>query len=119
MKLENSYSKEIVDNNKRCRGKITEINCWINVTVFFGILMSFFIASFFISNGGVSKSEKRNLATFPSIKKVSYEEVFSGEYFKSIESFYNDNFPLREWFLSISSKMEDIKGNRKDEIKIY
>lgn len=119
MKLEGNLSKEVLVRKHKSLDKNININSWINVIVMFCILICFFISSFFISNGGISENEKRNLATFPSIKKSSSEDVLSGEYFKKIEEFYNDNFPLRDEFLKIASKLDELKGNKKDEIKIY
>ncbi len=74
------------------RSKYKNFSSYINVGAFFLILAIFLGFSFFMNNGG---------------------------YFKEIDSFYNDNFPFRDTFLNIANKIDELKGNRKDEIKIY
>ena len=89
MKLEVGY-KVKSDN----RSKYKNFSSYINVGAFFLILAIFLGFSFFMNNGGYSEYEKRNLKEFP-------------------------NFPLRDTFLNIANKIDELKGNRKDEIKIY
>ncbi|MCI9304767.1 DHHW family protein [Clostridium sp.] len=114
MKLEVGY-KVKSDN----RSKYKNFSSYINVGAFFLILAIFLGFSFFMNNGGYSEYEKRNLKEFPKIANTTIEKFFSGEYFKEIDSFYNDNFPFRDTFLNIANKIDELKGNRKDEIKIY
>lgn len=92
---------------------------YINVVVFFSILGVFFILMLFTSNGGYSEDEKRDLATFPSLNDVTLNEFFQGKYFERIDSFYKDNFPYRDTFFKINLSIDESKGIRKDDIKVY
>lgn len=114
MKLELEYKVK-----SKARSKYKNFSSCMNVGAFFLILAIFLSCSFFINNGGYSEYEKRNLKEFPKMANTTIEKFFSGEYFKEIDSFYNDNFPLRDTFLNIANKIDELKGNRKDEIKIY
>ncbi len=90
----------------------------INIFIFVATLIIFSALSVIMPKKTVSEIEKRELAKFP---KYTKESLFSGEYFKGIENFYNDTFPFRDKFLQISSHINESKGIRQgdDEIKLY
>lgn len=90
----------------------------INIFIFVATLIIFSVLSVIMPKKTVSEIEKRELAKFP---KYTKESLFSGEYFKGIENFYNDTFPFRDKFLQISSHINESKGIRQgeDEIKLY
>lgn len=90
----------------------------INIFIFVATLIIFSALSVIMPKKTVSEIEKRELAKFP---KYTKESLFSGDYFKGIENFYNDTFPFRDKFLQISSHINESKGIRQgeDEIKLY
>ena len=88
----------------------------INVIVFCGLLLSGGIASMMLKKETVSVMENRKLASFPV---YSEKTLWSGEYFRSIEEYYADNFPFREIWIDISEKFRNRLGFQNSEIKIY
>jgi len=64
----------------------------------------------------VSVMENRKLAAFPV---YSDSMLWSGKYFKDIEAFYADNFPLRDKWISFSTSLRSKFGFESSEIKIY
>ena len=62
-----------------------------------------------------SENENRKLATMPDFSFSSFAE---GEYTKKIESFLIDQFPFRDYFVSLKSKLEIMLG-RKEINDIY
>lgn len=52
-----------------------------------------------------SQLEKRDLAQFP---KFSIDKLLSGEYAKSINSWFSDSEPYRDFFMNISMKQKDL-----------
>lgn len=88
----------------------------INVIVFCGILLLGGIASLAMKKESVSVMENRKLATFP---KYADSVLWNGKYFKDIESYYADNFPLRDKWISFSTIFRSKIGFQSSEIKMY
>jgi len=88
----------------------------VNVIVFCGILLLGGIASLAMKKDTVSVMENRKLAAFPV---YSDSMLWSGKYFKDIEAFYADNFPLRDKWISFSTSLRSKFGFESREIKIY
>jgi hypothetical protein len=88
----------------------------VNVIVFCGILLLGGIASLAMKKDEVSLMENRKLAAFPV---YSDSMLWSGKYFKDIEAFYADNFPLRDKWISFSTSLRSKFGFESSEIKIY
>ena len=87
----------------------------VNVVVFCGLLLAGWHC--FISNekaNGISNG-KPEAGTLP---KYSDSLFWSGKYFKQIDEYYADNFPLRDKWISFSDKF---KSNwfSSSEIKLY
>ncbi|MBK9570852.1 MAG: hypothetical protein IPO53_13680 [Chitinophagaceae bacterium] len=60
--------------------------------------------------------ENRKLASFP----IYSDSVFwKGKYFKDIEAYYADNFPLREKWVNFSAAFRNSIGFQSSEIKLY
>lgn len=87
-----------------------------NVIVFGSILLIGGIASLAMKKNTVSEMENRKLAGFP---KYSDSTLWNGKYFKSIETYYADNFPLRDKWISFSSSLRSKFGFQSAEIKMY
>jgi len=88
----------------------------VNVIIFCGILLLGAVASLAMKKQSVSVMENRKLATFP----IYSDSLFwSGKYFKQIEEYYADNFPLRDKWISFSDKFKSSIGFNSSEIKMY
>ena len=87
-----------------------KLSDYLNIGIIIVIIVFFFIGMFFTSNGGFSKQEKRELASFPKLSETSLKEFFNGSYFSKINDFYQDNFVGREKFISIYDKINSLKG---------
>ncbi len=72
-------------------------------SLFFVVALTFFgVMSFVDVDATVSESENRKLAEKP---EFSWSVLFDGKYTQSFENYYSDTFPLREGFMSLSSKI--------------
>ena len=87
-----------------------KLSDYLNIGVCILTMVIFFIGMFFTSNGGFSKQEKRELASFPKLSETSLKEFFNGSYFSKINDFYQDNFVGREKFISMYDKLNSLKG---------
>lgn len=57
-----------------------------------------------------SNNENRYLEEFPNI---NFENVFNGKYMKNFESYVEDHFPFREFFLSLKTNVFKLSGMTK------
>lgn len=60
--------------------------------------------------------ENRKLTPFP---KFSDSALWSGKFFKQVENYYADNFPLRDKWISASASFRNKLGFKSSEITIY
>jgi hypothetical protein len=88
----------------------------VNVIVFCGILLLGGIASLAMKKDSVSVMENRKLASFP---KFYDSALWNGKYFKDIDAYYSDNFPLRDKWISFSNSLRNKFGYQSGDIKIY
>ncbi|MBK8311883.1 MAG: hypothetical protein IPL04_14255 [Chitinophagaceae bacterium] len=87
-----------------------------NVIVFCTLMLLGGLASIAIKKNDVSEMENRKLASFPP---YSDSALWSGKYFKNIENYYADNFPLRDKWIAFSSQFKNKLGFRSSDIQIY
>lgn len=103
--------KNLYDRLKLKNIKIeNKLSDYLNIGICLLTMIIFFIGMFFTSNGGFSKQEKRDLASFPKLSETSLKDVFNGSYFSQINDFYQDNFVGREKFISMYDKINSLKG---------
>jgi hypothetical protein len=88
----------------------------VNVVIFCGLLLAGGIASLAMKKPTVSLMENRKLAVFPTYSDSSF---WGGKYFKEIDEYYADNFPLRDKWISFSDKFKNSLGFNSSEIKMY
>jgi DHHW protein len=88
----------------------------VNVIIFCGLLLVGGIASLAMKKQSVSVMENRKLAVMP---KYSDSLFWSGKYFKQIDEYYADNFPLRDKWINFSDKFKSSIGFTSSEIKLY
>jgi hypothetical protein len=87
-----------------------------NSIFFVMILMALGILFFILPKKKNSEIEKRDLATLPSF---SIEKLKSGKYLDSIDLYYSDNFPFRDFFVNTAFKIDRIKGIESEKIAFY
>jgi hypothetical protein len=88
----------------------------VNVVIFCVILLLGGIASLAMKKQTVSVMENRKLAVFPNYSDSLF---WSGKYFKQIDEFYADNFPMRDKWISFADKFKSNIGFASSEIKLY
>jgi hypothetical protein len=88
----------------------------INVAVFCFLLVAGGVASLMAKKKSVSEMENRKLSSFP---KYSDSSLLSGDYFRKIELYYADNFPLRDQLINVSNRFRENLGFEYADIKIY
>lgn len=88
----------------------------VNVAIFCGLLLVGGIASLAMKKQSVSVMENRKLAAFPNYSDSLF---WSGKYFKQIDEYYADNFPLRDNWISFADKFKNSIGFTSSEIKLY
>ena len=76
-----------------------------SAVLFVGVLLIFGIVSIFDKDKLVSESENRTLAKRP---EFSVATLFDGKYTVEFENYYSDNFPGREFFIGVNSKLKDV-----------
>lgn len=61
----------------------------------------------------VSIAEKRELAKFP---QADVSSIWDGSFFKGIDIWYSDTYPLREIMIAASQKFQSLYGTRSEQI---
>lgn len=86
----------------------------IKIFVFGVCMMSFFIIGLMLFlRPKVSMIEKRPLAEFPEFTAAG---LWDGSFFKKIDIWYSDTYPLREEMIAASKKVESFYGSRSEQI---
>ena len=79
----------------------------IITTIIIVVLLILFII---LPKNNFSNNENRYLEKFP---KISVESIFDGTYMKKFESYVEDHFPFREFFLSLKTNVFKLSGITK------
>jgi hypothetical protein len=88
----------------------------MNIVVFVLLLTVGSIASLVLKKPTVSEMENRKLTEFPIYSDSTFR---SGKYFKEIEKYYADNFPMRNQWINFANNFKSMLGFESSEIKIY
>lgn len=88
----------------------------VNVAIFCALLFAGGIASLAMKKDKVSVMENRKLASFP---KYSDSLLWSGKFFRQLNEYYADNFPLRDKWINVSDRFKNSLGFQTSEIKVY
>ena len=89
----------------------------LNIIIFCVILMALGVFNILTPKEQV-KIESENRLTKP-VPEFSFEGLFAGEYFKEFDSFFADNFVMRDTYVSVSNKVKSFKGlNMGDKVEI-
>ncbi len=102
MKKNNKFTKRLFE--------LLTIFIFCSVTIIFGILF------FILPKEEYSQAEKRYLERFP---KFTIESLADGTYTDSITKYVSDNFVLREALVELSGSLEDKRGIRLGDVKLY
>ena len=78
------------------------------IALFLIFIFAVGILYIFLPKNDFSETEKRNLADFP---KFNIENLSSGKFASDFEEYLSDHVPFRNFFVSVNSYFELIKGN--------
>ena len=88
----------------------------INICVTLLLLAGVGVLALVLPKPTVSEIEKRELAKKPELTLQSW---FSGQFAKDFDSYYADTFPQREQLVSMTSRLESIRGYHPDDVRIH
>lgn len=102
--IENPY--EIAEKEERnISHLVLKILYAASALLFTGVLLVFGVISFVDEDKLISQAENRALAQKPAF---TLSALFSGEYTVAFENYYSDNFPARDLFIGVNSKIKDV-----------
>lgn len=78
--------------------------------LFCGFLLLFLLVFLFTPARASSETENRTLAQRPSF---SLDALFAGTYTKDMDSYLSDQFPFRDGWITVKSRMEYLLGQRE------
>lgn len=111
--LEDEEEEEISETDENSFDRFQYLQV-IKISVFGVVLMVFCIIGMVnFLRPTISKTEKRELAKFP---EITLEGVWDGSYFKGIDIWYSDTYPLREVMIVASQKFQNLYGIRSEQI---
>lgn len=76
-----------------------------SAVIFSCVLVVFGVISFVDKDKLVSETENRTLATRP---QLTLSAIFSGKFAVEYENYYSDNFPARDFFISVNGKIKNV-----------
>ena len=75
------------------------------ISIFVLLILAVGLVSLLDTDPTVSVSENRTLKAYPGF---SFETLFDGSFFRETEEAYNDTFPQRDFFVSVSKRMDEL-----------
>ena len=88
----------------------------INILTSFVLLTGLGVLSFLLPKQTVSLLERRTLASPPVL---SASGLLTGSFTRSLDEYYADHFPGRDALVAFARSLDDFRGFRPDEVKIY
>lgn len=77
----------------------------------FSFIILFFTISFFVMpKQSFSENENRYLEKIP---KFEFETLINGKFIENVQSYVNDHFPFRNFFMNLNTKMERLLGKEE------
>ena len=92
-----------------------KLAAWLPIGVFLSLTLVFSIWNLLRPTRSFSENENRYLAQFP---EVTAEAVLDGEFSEEYETYLADQFPLRDSWISLKTRMELLIG-KKDLNNVY
>ena len=114
------YDKEIMEKVKKQRlKKLSFLKYKINTISLFIIILAVMLLCvlfFIIPKKKISEAEQRELTQMP---KLSVSTLWNGEFTSGLNLYYSDNFAFREQLVKTKFALEDLRGVRYDDVRIY
>ena len=88
----------------------------INILTSFVLLTGLGVLSFLLPKQTVSLLERRTLASPPVL---SASGLLTGSFTRGLDEYYADHFPGRDALVAFARSLDDLRGFRPDEVKIY
>lgn len=102
--IENPY--EIVEKEElHISQLVLKILYAASAVLFSCALLVFGVISFLDEDKLISETENRTLAARP---QLTLSALFSGKYTVEYENYYSDNFPARDFFISVNGKLKNL-----------
>ena len=102
--IENPY--EIVEKEElHISQLVLKILYAASAVLFSCALLVFGVISFLDEDKLISETENRTLAARP---QLTFSALFSGKYTVEYENYYSDNFPARDFFISVNGKLKNL-----------
>lgn len=79
-------------------------------------LVGILLAHVILPDGQLSAAERRKLAQLP---ELTWDEVFSGDYFSDLEEYLLDQFPLRQTFRTLKARFQYNVLGMRDNNDLY
>ena len=104
--------ENIAEDKKKDSSETTILTA--KIIVVGAVLLAFFLVGMMMSlRPAVSVLEKRKLAEFP---EITFLGVWNGTFFKDLDIWYSDTYPLREEMIAADKKVESAYGARSEQI---
>lgn len=114
--MEDNKNKRSIKPKRKKLLYINRIFSSITVFLFCSFICIIGFLFFIIPKQTVSEVERRELTKKP---EFSLNNFFSGKYTDNYSLYYSDNFVFREKFVKMGFSLEEKRGLRIDDIKIY
>lgn len=85
------------------------------IAVIVAIAVVFAVAGYVMKRPTESLTEKRKLASFP---KLTADGIMDGSFFKGVETWYTDTYPLREPMIATNADITAFYGMNDEEIVV-
>ncbi|MFI3313117.1 MAG: DHHW family protein [Eubacteriales bacterium] len=95
---------------------MVKLKYWLTICLFCGLLASLAVTGFATEDGDISAAERRPLAQVP---EFSLEDLLSGDYMTSWETYLLDQFPLRDQFRALNGYIRLNLLGQKDIGGVY
>lgn len=113
---ENMKNEKLPIKTQRKLLKIQKLLNLFFLLVFFLTITIFGILFFVLPKKEISEIEQRKLAKFPEFSVTS---LWSGGFTSGLNIYYSDNFVFREQLVKAKFAIEENKGLRLNDVKIY
>lgn len=114
------YDKEILEKIRKQRlKKLSFLKYKINTISLFIIILAVMLLCvlfFIMPKKKISEAEQRELTQMP---KLSVSTLWNGEFTSGLNLYYSDNFAFREQLVKTKFALEDLRGVRYDDVRIY
>ena len=97
-------------HEKKQHLQITTV-CVTVMSIFIAVIFGVLILSIVLPDREKSETENRVLKQFP---KFSFSALTDGSFMKNFETYFNDQFPFRDGFITLKTKIDRATGKREE-----